>query len=57
MQGGNKPNNASKTSAALPPEEHGLTEAELRFMSEQMGETDSEAEGKNTSMNTNYNIL
>lgn len=44
-RGGNKPNSVSKTSAALPPEEHGLTEAELRFMSEQMGETDSEAGG------------
>ena len=37
---GNKQSN--KTSSALPPEEQALTEAELRFMSEQMGDTDSE---------------
>ena len=42
----NKQSNVSKSSSALPPEEHALTEAELRFMSEQMGETDSDADCK-----------
>ena len=32
----------SKSSSQVPPDTPELTEAELRFMSEQMGDTDSE---------------
>ena len=46
---------SSKSSSALPPDTPELSEAELRFLREQMGDTDSEC--KNPDINSNINIV